>query len=233
MPAWGIHLRIAKKINEKLKIKDYNNFLIGNIVTDINNGYIIKDVSKIINHRETHYYVENKANIGKTIYYDIERCIEDNKDNLQNIVVIGYIVHLLADEYWNSLTYDKHGLFNNKNELIGIKLNTGADLIIDGEGRKKIKQNDFKVFVNYIYKNNLVDIPIYNEKIYEQTKGIKQIKLTKEDIKKTIDYLNKVRKGLDLEVKDYKIFTQAEMEENVDICVGYIINYLREHNINL
>ena len=137
MPAWGIHLRIAKKINEKLKIKDYNNFLIGNIVTDINNGYIIKDVSKIINHRETHYYVENKANIGKTIYYDIERCIEDNKDNLQNIVVIGYIVHLLADEYWNSLTYDKHGLFNNKNELIGIKLNTGADLIIDGEGRKK------------------------------------------------------------------------------------------------
>ena len=60
MPAWGIHLYTAKKINEKLKIKNYNSFLIGNIVTDINNGYVVKNISKTKNHKETHYCVENK-----------------------------------------------------------------------------------------------------------------------------------------------------------------------------
>lgn len=231
MPAWGIHLYTAKKLNEKLKIIDYNNFLIGNIVTDINNGYVVENISKIINHKETHYYVENEN--GKFMYYDIEKFIEENKQNLNNIIVLGYIVHLLTDVYWNNLTYEKHGLYNEKHELIGIKLNNGTDLIIDGDGRRKIKQNDFKIFVNYIYKNNLTDIPVYDESVYEKIKEIKRIELTKEDIKKTIAYLNKAKKGFDLEVTDYKIFTQAEMEENVDICVDYIIKYLKEHNINL
>ena len=167
------------------------------------------------------------------MYYDIEQFIKDNKENLSNTVVLGYITHLLTDEYWNNLTYDKHGLYNEKDELIGIKLNDETDLIIDGEGRRKIKQNDFKIFVNYLYKNNLVDIPIYDEEVYEQIKIVKQIELTKEDIKKTINYFDEAKKGFNLDVKDYKIFTQAEMEENVDICVDKIINYLKTHNINL
>ena len=41
MPTWGMHLLIAKKINKKFKITDYNLFLIGNIITDINNGYLV------------------------------------------------------------------------------------------------------------------------------------------------------------------------------------------------
>jgi len=69
MPAWGIHLYTAKKINEKLKIKNYNNFLIGNIATDINNGYVVKNISKIINHKQTHYYVENKERKGYVLWY--------------------------------------------------------------------------------------------------------------------------------------------------------------------
>lgn len=48
MPTWGMHLLVAKKLNKKLKIKDYNLFLIGNIITDINNGYLVQNVSKVI-----------------------------------------------------------------------------------------------------------------------------------------------------------------------------------------
>jgi len=231
MPAWGIHLYTAKKLKERIKVKDYNNFLIGNLVTDINNGYVVKDISKIIKHKDTHYYVEDEN--GRFVCYNIEKFIIENKQNLNNVIVLGYIVHLLTDAYWNTLTYDKHGLYDEKNELIGIKLNNGTDLIINAEGRRRIKQNDFKIFANYMYINDLIDIPTYDDKVYELIKEIKQIELTKEDIKKTIDYLNEVKKGFKLEVEEYKIFTQKEMEENVELCIDYITNYLKKRNINL
>lgn len=229
MPAWGMHLYIAKKINEKINIKDYDSFLFGNIVADINNGYLVKDVSKIINHKQTHYYVENEKNMN----YDIQQFIKDNKNNLESSLILGYIAHLFADQYWNNTTYTKYGIYNEQNKLIGLKLNDGNKIINAGEKLTKIKQDDFRVFVNYLYKNNLVDIPVYNEKIYEQIKNVKSIELTKEDINKTINYLDKVKNGLELHCTDYKIFTQEEMHKNIDICVDKIINYLETNNINL
>lgn len=233
MPTWGMHLYAAKKLKEKLKIRNYNNFLIGNIVTDINNGKVVENISKIIEHKQTHYYTENKNKMGKSIYYDMERFIRENRECLKYDVCLGYIVHLLTDEYWNNLTYDKYGIYNENNQLIGVKLNNGTILEANSEQRRKIKQNDFKIFADYIYRNNLVDIPIYDEEIYEQIKRIKQIDLTKEDIKKVTDYFEKVKNGVYLEIKDYKIYTLDEMEKNMDMCVNYIISYLKQHDMNL
>lgn len=113
MPTWGMHLLVAKKLNKKLKIKDYNLFLIGNIITDINNGYLVSNVSKVIPHKETHYYSgEKDEKTGKVMFYDVEKFIQDNKENLKNPLVLGYITHLLTDVYWNDLTYAKHGIRN-------------------------------------------------------------------------------------------------------------------------
>lgn len=232
MPAWGMHLLIAKKVSEKINIKDYNSFLIGNIVPDINNGYLIPNVSKIITHKDTHYYTEEKyASTNKVMYYNIKKFINDNKENIKNPVVIGYITHLLTDLYWNDLAYAKHGLRNEENELIGVKLNTGENLIADGEGRRKVKINDFKIFTNYIYTNNLLDIPKYEEKLNDMVKLINIIDINEQDIKQAIQYLNSVKKGLNTKDLEYKIFTKEEMLENVDICANEIVKYFKENKI--
>lgn len=111
MPTWGMHLLTAKKLNKKLKINDYNLFLIGNIITDINNGYLVSNVSKVISHKDTHYYSGKKnEKTGEIMFYDVEKFIQDNKENLKNPLVLGYITHLLTDVYWNDLTYAKHGI---------------------------------------------------------------------------------------------------------------------------
>lgn len=111
MPTWGMHLLTAKKLNKKLKINDYNLFLIGNIITDINNGYLVSNVSKVISHKDTHYYSGKKnEKTGEIMFYDVEKFIQDNKENLKNSLVLGYITHLLTDVYWNDLTYAKHGI---------------------------------------------------------------------------------------------------------------------------
>ena len=233
MPTWGIHLYIAKKVNRRLKIKDYNDFLIGNIITDINNGYVVKNISKIIQHKKTHYYSEIKMKKGSQMHYDVEQFIKDNSKNIQEAVVLGYITHLLADEYWNNVTYERHGLYNEKNELIGMKLNDKTEIVVDMNTRRKMKQSDFKIFTNYLYKNKLIDIPVYDEKVCDKIKNIKQIELTKEDIDKTINYLQNAQNNFTLDTTDYEIFTLKEMKECIDLCTEYIVDYLKVHNINL
>ena len=55
MPSWGIHLATAKKVLEKINIEDENDFIFGNILPDIENGYLFRDVSHIVSHPITHY----------------------------------------------------------------------------------------------------------------------------------------------------------------------------------
>ena len=57
MPHWKTHIQISKELNKYLK---YNKeqmqlFEFGSILPDLNNGYLVKDVSKIINHKITHF----------------------------------------------------------------------------------------------------------------------------------------------------------------------------------
>ncbi len=227
MPTWGMHLLTAKKLNKKLKIDDYNLFLIGNIITDINNGYLVENVLKVIPHKDTHYYSEKKdEKTGKIMFYDVEKFIQDNKENLQNPLILGYIVHLLTDVYWNDLTYTKHGIRDENGKVIGLKLNNGQDLLGDGELRRKTKVNDFKIYTNYLYMNKLIDIPQYDEKVYDIAKSIKCISLEKEDIQKAIHYIDVVKNGITSLKVEYKIFSQEEMLKNIEKCTQSILKYL-------
>lgn len=228
MPTWGMHLLTAKKLNKKLKINDYNLFLLGNIITDINNGYLVTNVSKIIPHKDTHYYSGKKdEKTGRIMFYDVEKFIQDNKENLHNPLVLGYVTHLLTDVYWNDLTYAEHGIHDKNGKTIGLKLNNGQDLIADGEERRKTKVNDFKIFTNYLYMNKLIDIPQYDEKAYNIAKLIKCVSLEKEDIQKAIHYIEKVKNGIPSLKLEYKIFDEEEILENIDKCAENILEYLQ------
>ncbi len=115
MPSWGIHLATTKNILEKLNIEDRNDFVFGNILPDILNGYLIKDVSNIVSHRDTHYDTyEQERFSGYKKFYELY------KQNLDNKVVLGYLVHLMTDNLWNKEFYDKKAIFDN-NEIIRTK----------------------------------------------------------------------------------------------------------------
>ena len=57
MPNWKTHLEVAKRLNSKLKLKDneYIEHLFGNILPDINNAFIVTDISNKISHNITHF----------------------------------------------------------------------------------------------------------------------------------------------------------------------------------
>lgn len=115
MPSWGIHLATTKKILEKINIENKNDFIFGNILPDILNGYLIKDVSNIVSHSDTHYdtYKQERFSSYKKFY-------ELYKQDLDNKVVLGYLVHLMTDNLWNKEFYNKKAIFDN-DEIIRTK----------------------------------------------------------------------------------------------------------------
>lgn len=231
MPYWGMHLAVAKKINQKLKMQE-NEFLLGNIMPDINNGYAIKDISKIIPHRRTHYATKKKFEKGRQIVPDYNKFYNQNKENMDNPLVAGYLTHLLVDYYWNHKVYIEKGIYDNNHKLKGIKSNSGK--IIEGNYKEigKIKANDYKKFTHYIYKKNLIDIPKYDEKFSTNSNIINTVKISKEDSKKVFKCLyaggNSESKKEEQTNNTYMIFSQDELMKELDNCADFVVNYMEE-----
>ena len=172
MPSWAIHLGVTTKINEKIKLteSEKNIFLLGNILPDILNGHVIKNISHIVPHKEAH--MEKPVQVGNHIEYryDLDGFLEKYKGKFSNPLMLGYYTHLLTDFYWNDLAYGQLGIFDENKNLIGIKLNNGKEYKCSKEEIRKIKTNDFKLFSNYIYENKLTKVPKYDEKMLEYAK---------------------------------------------------------------
>ncbi len=227
MPSWAIHLAVTKKLNQKnnLNVQNKNIFLLGNIIPDILNGYVIKNISHVVTHKETH--IEKLVQIGThTEYrYDLEGFVNTYRDKFENPLILGYYTHLLTDFYWNNLTYGKMGIFDEDKNLIGLKLNNGDKLIAPKENLRKTKTNDFNIFSKYIYKNHLADVPKFDEKMLENAKQLDWLNIQKQDILEAIKYLQdmaSLKTEFELEEKEYKIFSEEKMMENLENCVNLI-----------
>ena len=98
-----------------------------------------------------------------------------------------------------------------------------------------MKVNDFKIFADYIYKNHKISNIKYDEKMLSINPIVKEFDITKKDVKKTIEYVNSYienKKNIidKCENKEYQIFTQKEMEEIVEKCVKFILEFLEKIN---
>ena len=172
MPNWNVHLEVGKRLNKKLNI-DKDLFMLGNILPDINNGYVVKGISKILAHKYTHYTEDNM--------YSYKNFYNEYKDKINNTIVLGYYVHLYTDFLFNNDFYNRV-----QNDIEHDKL-------------RKIKQNDFKKFNNK-FLNNKLDIDI--DKCLNNVNILKRISINKNDLELVINYLNN-RKEEKLEYNFY------------------------------
>lgn len=170
MPHWKTHIEIAKRCNEFLKFNknDYTLFLFGNILPDINNGYIISDIVTHIDRNYTHF----KDNDSHKIYLNF---YNEYKNNIKNPMILGYYCHLYADYSFNNFAYP---ILNNNESF---KNYTKDEL-------RRFKQDEFKRY-NTNFSDNNIKIYDCNE-ILEETKKINRVKIYKGDIIKVSKYLN-------------------------------------------
>lgn len=235
MPSWGIHLTIAKKLAEKLQIEDKNAFLFGNLLPDVNNGYVIRDVSKLISHDITHYNGQqgklNDVLPGCNMFYD------KYQEKLENPVILGCLSHLYTDYYWNYMTYMKYGIFNQAGNFIGFRLNDGKEIYCSQEESRIIKTNDFKLFSSYVYQNRLLTPVEYQENLLNMAQEIEEVDISGNDIQNTISYIQNKLQNTNMynnirEKSYYQIFNEEQLVKEIDNCVNYIFQEIEQKEIH-
>lgn len=217
MPRWGEHIIIANKVYNKISNKidlDFNLFLFGNIIPDVQDGYLVKNISNIVDHKINHYdYNDKKV---------FENFYDNYKENIKNSIFLGYFTHLATDYLWNK-KFDEKCIFNNSNFLGYYDINNNL-VKCSVEDAGKQKQKDFEIFENYIFKEYSMKLPKYKDSIVYNCNLIKNININNDDILKIIEYINNLKEK---QAKNYKmkIFTTVELEKYIEYTVDTIINY--------
>lgn len=227
MPSWSVHLVTANKLLEKLNV-DRNSFVFANVLPDINNAYFIEGVRNKLSHKETHFTKDEDLKDIKFNYNNVKRFKQEYYNKLDNPVVLGYLTHLLADSYWNEMAFNEHYIYNGNKDFIGVKLSNNVLFKCTKEEGTHIKQEEFKVFGNYLIHKYKVEYPIYTEKLVNEANEITENKIWEEDIKKSIEYINNSIKNWD-EIKnfEYKMFTKEELQKRFDSSIDFILSNIK------
>lgn len=205
MPNWKIHIEVAKKLNEKLNYRDqdYQLFLFGNILPDINNAYIVTNISKIISHSQTHY-----ADGDEVSYLNFYEAYKNKI--ISSPLICGYFVHLFTDYYWND---DFIIRFQAKKPF--------CHLIADDV--RILKQSDFKAYNDYYHDNNL-DL-VHPTVILDNIAELDRVSITEEDIVAVMEFLrNQKLSNLTFQVTTKEQFDELlkdTVEQSYDIIKNW------------
>lgn len=201
MPNWKIHIEIAKRLQPELQYSsnDYELFLLGSILPDINNGYSISDISKQISHKYTHYRHEEKEMHLSFLNQYKDKVFKDP-------LLFGYFVHLYTDYFWN--IHFKKKASKNK-ELSSL---SKVDLRI-------IKQREFRSYNNN-YIHNYLDIKNIKQCV-KACKKIDRVSINEEDLIKTNHFLRNQK----LSTKILKYYTKKELDTLLNETVQNIIHF--------
>lgn len=119
-------------------------------------------------------------------------------------------------------------------KLLGLKLLGGKVKESNHEIVRKIKQRDFKIFADYLFHKEEIVEPIYDESLINKSNVIDIININKEDIQKSIDYINEEKeKSLIIDTNlNYETFTQKEIESVFSEVIEDIINFIYKITLN-
>ena len=231
MPSWITHIVTANKILDKVNL-DKDKFIFANIMPDILNGHIVKDVSKIVEYEETHFVKEVNFNGINTVIPDIYKFKKIYKDRLDNPIILGYFSHLLADYYWNFYSYSTYfEKLDRDTKYVKVKLNNNRNEIMDWDSAVAKKQKDFKIFSDYLQFMLKEDINFNSLELWEDIRKLEELKYSKQDIENTVNYLKNIRNirnnNINLRENRYDIFNQEELLQKLNESVNFIIDSLK------
>ena len=208
MPSWNIHLEAGNRIADKLKLtgKKRQEFLVGCIIPDINNGYI-NTPNVIKPHHETHYAYNQKSSLN---FYAENKQKIDEKDP----IYLGYLFHLYTDGFFNYDFYrniERHA-FSKKSE----------------DEKRDIKHHDFWLYdTNY---HHTVDITREEaEKIAKIASNISAVEVTENDILDALAILKRADLNDNIKNDEYIFYTKEALDNLLeDMCESFTNDYLME-----
>lgn len=232
MPSWITHLVTANKILEKSTnlpevIKNgQSEFIFGNIMPDILNGFNVTIKNKL-SYYTTHFAKKVEINGIQLPIPDIDRFKQEYKNKfIDNPLIYGFYTHLLTDYFWNEYSYKNYfEIYDKEKRIIKLRYKDGKQEILSWDEAVREKQKDFALFAKFLKNKLNKQIPMNVNKILLYSKEIKEFTFTKEEIEKTILYLNNIEEVIIANV-NYKIFTQLEFEQKLEDSINFIIENL-------
>ncbi len=216
MPSWPIHIAVANKVNEKLNLND--DFILGTVLPDVLDGYIIKS-SNITDKNLSHFRINHKISLD---YF-----LEKYHDKLNNPIVLGFLVHLITDQFYNNYTFQKH--FLNTDEGMKIILNDGKIVNRSLETLEMKQYEYWKYGKKLALENKLGHKITFNDETFINLKTLSEFTYAKEDIENTTDFLNKwVDKEIESYDLPYKLYTEKELDKLFSDCIKFTLDYLNK-----
>lgn len=216
MPTHKMHMVIANRVNKYLKL-DNDMLMIGSVLPDLT-------VDK--RHRVSHFKNGKEGLEGVANPY---KFLSKYKKFLNNPVMVGYLIHLLTDRYFNSYVFQNYYVYDENTHLIGIKFQDG-EVLMPIEKIRYEKHRDFYVYDKYLVDNGLVD-KFKSFQCIDNIIDIDDAIFDKELIKKYIMNANKdIEEGKKGEFfktlgNNYKVFSLDELNKQMDLCVMQIIRF--------
>lgn len=216
MPTHKMHMAIANEVNKYLKLDD-DMIMIGSVLPDLT-------IDK--RHRASHFKNGEEGIEGTANPY---KFLLKYKEKLKNPVMVGYLIHLLTDRYFNSYVFQNYYIYDENTHLIGIKFHN-EKVLLPIEKIRYEKHRDFYVYDKYLVEHNKV-------KSFSSTSCIKNIEDTEdakfdtELIKKYIENANldleKASKGMFFKQLgcEYKVMTLDDLNKQFDLCVAQILKF--------
>lgn len=205
MPNWKTHLEIGKRIAKRLNYQDeeMNLFLLGNILPDINNCYIVKNISTQLGHHYTHYSDDETPS-----YIRFEN--EFKNYIPKNVLIFGYFTHLYTDYIWNDDFYTKvaqRGMNTISHDILRI-----------------MKQADFQRYNNEFCENNSIQISDLNKALLEIQK-IDRVSITRADIEEVIHFLNAQKSDGDYH---FEFYQKEELDILLEKTVRNVLTFAQK-----
>ncbi|MBQ3436855.1 hypothetical protein IJG26_02815 [Candidatus Saccharibacteria bacterium] len=197
MPSWNIHLEAGERLAKKLKFSGAkrNEFLLGCLLPDINNGYINK-VGIEKPHEETHYAFDNKSSLN--FYADYKNEIDEKEP-----LYLGYLLHLYTDGYFNYDFYRKI-----KHSKIGKNLTH--------EEKREIKHHDYWIYdTNFHHQLGLTD-HAEARRLAKLANQIASTEITAEDLEDVERIMTNKKLCLAMQGKPYLFYSKKDLDQLLD-----------------
>ena len=215
MPSHKIHLSIAKRVNDYLNM-DQDSIMLGSVLPDICNNR---------NHSISHYQAGEKDLEGLA---NPDKFIKKYKDKLDNPIMMGYLIHLLTDRYYNEYFFKNFYIYDENDNGIGIYLK-GKKKLLDGKTRKHLKHRELELYDKWLLNNKLVP-KFNNTKCIDNVIDFDEASFNKDKLKEYIIFSNKDIDKINIFSKlrfyNYKITNKKELDKIYNNCIKYIKDYI-------
>ena len=218
MPTHKIHLAIAKKVSDKLKF-DLDSVMLGSVLPDICNEK---------KHQLSHFQFGEKDLEGLA---NPDKFVQKYKSKLNNPVMLGYLIHILTDRFYNEYIFRNFYIYDENDIGIGIYLK-GKKKILDGDARKHLKHRELNIYDKWLMNHGYV-CKFNDSDCIKKVINIDEATFDREKLKRYISSSNNDIDKLNIFKKlcfyNYKITNKKELDKMFNNCIEYIFKYINEN----